>query len=178
MTVTVTTVPQGVPAKGNFQAWWVTGVTDMSTLSVADLLDEATSLPIGCFLTEHFEADASEDTEEDDRACLLEPLETPGAAKWSISDITYVTDPQNPASVTNEATVRMPDGAEGLIVVRRGISSKILPSATPPQYVDIFSVTLGVQRPQPMTRGTKIRIKQKPFLSGGRLANHQLLAGA
>lgn len=173
MSVTINTVPTGVNAAGNFQAWWVSGKTDPNSLVLADLTG-ANSLVIGCFLTEHFEADAAQDAEEDDRACLLEPLETPGTVKWSISDITYVIDPQNPLSDSNAAYAEMIQDASGLIVIRYGLPRTVAPAAG--QIFDVYGVTLGPQRKQPMTRGTKIRAKQKPFLSSGRVQDKALSA--
>lgn len=174
MSPVITNVPPGFRSDGKYQAWFMPGITDP-----ADVIVSAFALPttvrVGCYFTEHPEPEANTETIEDDRACLAMPGESRGATTRTINDLTYIYDVQNPESVSNAAYAAMPEGAVGALVMRYGLDSGDDPAAG--QFFDIYIVELGARRKLPLTRNTKGRVAQKPFvIAGGYTEDHELAA--
>lgn len=168
-------VPPGFDAGGMFQAWFIPGETSVAAVSVADLL-ASTTVQVGCYFTTPPEATAATDTIEDDRACLKDPGQSRGSTVWSIAALEYIYDVQNPASVSNEAYAAMPEGAEGVLVMRFGVESGDAPVATT-QFVDAYAIELGPQVKLPLTRNTKGKVSQAVFVKpGGRAQDLALTA--
>ncbi|CAN7196789.1 hypothetical protein [Knoellia sp. LjRoot47] len=168
-------VPPGFDAGGMFQAWFIPGATSVASVSVADLL-EADTVQVGCYFTTPPEPTAATETIEDDRACLRDPGQSRGSTTWTINDLEYIYDVQNPASVSNKAYAAMTEGSEGVLVMRYGIESGNAPVATT-QFVDAYAIELGPQRKLPLTRNTKGRVSQAVFVKpGGRAKDLALTA--
>ena len=160
------TVPPGFISDASLRVWWVplANLTNPATVSVASALNAATSLDITCYLTGDFAPDASVATITDDRVCLKQILEDVGAVTWSVDEMQYIYDVQNPASVSNKAYAAMVGGSSGYYVARYGMDYDTAPAAS--QKGDVIPVKLGPQIKLPVTRNTKGKVKQKPFVNG------------
>jgi hypothetical protein len=169
------TVPPGFDADGS-QRLWLVLKADLANPAVvsAALLSGVNALDITCYLTAAFAPDATVATVTDDRVCLKQPLESPGATTWAIENIEYVYDVQNALSVSNELYAMAEEGADAYIISRYGMDVDTAPAAA--QKVDVYPVKLGPRVKLPATRNTKGRVTQKPFVNGPRLEDVTLVA--
>ena len=170
------TVPPGFISDASMRVWWVplANLANPATPGVAAALNATTSLDITCYLTGDFAPDASVATITDDRVCLKQILEDVGAVTWSVDEIQYIYDVQNPASVSNKAYAAMVGGSSGYYVARYGMDYDTAPAAS--QKGDVIPVKLGPQVKLPVTRNTKGKVKQKPFVNGPVLQDVALVA--
>ena len=170
------TVPPGFISDASLRVWWVplANLANPAAPGVAAALNAATSLDITCYLTGDFAPDASVATITDDRVCLKQILEDVGAVTWSVDEMQYIYDVQNPASVSNKAYAAMTSGSSGYFVARYGMDYDTAAAAA--QKVDVIPVKLGPQVKLPVTRNTKGKVKQKPFVNGPLLQDVALVA--
>ena len=103
-------------------------------------------------------------TISDDRLCLAQILEDKGVTTWSISELEYIFDVQNAASVSNKLYAGLPENAQVFIVARYGMN--VDTAAAAGQKVDVFPSKMGPPVKLPPERNTKGRVKQKPFVNG------------
>src|SRR5690348_8724189 len=97
-----TSVPPGFVADASLRVWFVTTLANPAAPSVASELNAGTSVDATCYFTGGFNPDASVATITDDRLCLKVVLEDKGTTTWSMDDLNYIYDVQNPASVSNK----------------------------------------------------------------------------
>ena len=170
------TVPPGFISDASLRVWWVplANLANPAAPGVAAALNAATSLDVTCYLTGDFAPDASVATITDDRVCLKQILEDVGAVTWSVEEMQYIYDVQNPASVSNKAYAAMVGGSAGFFVARYGMDYDTAAAAS--QKGDVIPVKLGPQIKLPVTRNTKGKVKQKPFVNGPVLQDFAFVA--
>lgn len=157
-----TTVPPGFSAEGSLRVWFATSLANPAAPTTAELA-AGTTLDATCYLTS-FNPDANTATVQDDRLCLKIVLEGKGSTNWTIEDLEYIFDVQNPASLSNKLYAMLPEDAVIYIVARYGMN--VDTNAAAGQKVDVYTVTMGPQRKMPPERNTKGKVRQKPFVSG------------
>ena len=158
-----TTVPPGFVADASLRVWVVTTIANTAAPIAATEVGAGTTIDATCYLTNGFAPDAAVATISDDRLCLAQILEDKGVTTWSISELEYVYDVQNAASVSNKLYAGLPENASVFIVARYGMS---VDTAAAGQKVDVFPVKMGPPVKLPPERNTKGRVKQKPFVNG------------
>jgi len=159
-----TTVPPGFVADASLRVWVVTTIANTAAPIAATEVGAGTTIDATCYLTNGFAPDAAVATISDDRLCLAQILEDKGVTTWSISELEYVYDVQNAASVSNKLYAGLPENASVFIVARYGMS--VDTAAAAGQKVDVFPVKMGPPVKLPPERNTKGRVKQKPFVNG------------
>ena len=159
-----TTVPPGFVADASLRVWVVTTIANTAAPIAATEVGAGTTIDATCYLTNGFAPDAAVATISDDRLCLAQILEDKGVTTWSISELEYVYDVQNAASVSNKLYAGLPENASVYIVARYGMNVDTAAAAT--QKVDVFPVKMGPPVKLPPERNTKGRVKQKPFVNG------------
>jgi len=158
-----TTVPPGFVADASLRVWVVTTIANTAAPTVAEI-NAGTTIDATCYLTNGFSPDAAVATISDDRLCLAQILEDKGVTTWSISELEYIFDVQNAASVSNKLYAGLPENAQVFIVPRYGMN--VDTAAAAGQKVDVFPVKMGPPVKLPPERNTKGRVKQKPFVNG------------
>jgi hypothetical protein len=169
-----TTVPPGFVADASLRVWFVTSLANPSAPSVASELNAGTTVDATCYFTNGFNPDASIATISDDRLCLAQVIEDKGTVTWSMDDLNYIYDVQNPASVSNKLYAALAENTTGYFVARYGMS--VDTAAAAGQKVDVIPVKMGPKVKLPPERNTKGRVKQKPFVTGPVLQDQSLAA--
>lgn len=160
-----TTVPPGFLADANIRVWFVTTLLDPAAPKIATEINAVSSVDMTCYLTTQIAPNADVATVTDDRMCLRQVLEDMGSVTYSIDELMYVYDVQNPASISNKLYAALPMGTTGFIVIRYGIDVDVAPVAST-QKVDVYPVRWGPQIKMPGERNTKAKVRQKPFVTG------------
>lgn len=159
-------VPAGVPAEGSVLVTWVPTLADPNAPTLTEL-NATGSLNLTCYITEqNFKPSADDATGTDPRLCSKQVFETLGAATWSIDNIIYVLDPQNPESESNKAYAALKRGTRGFLVVRWGKDVEEFPTFVAADVVDVFPVQLGSQVKQPPEANSVLKVSQKPVVTG------------
>lgn len=159
-------IPPGVDAEGSVLVAWVPTLADPNTPTLTEL-NATGALNITCYITDqNFKPNADDATATDTRLCSKQVFETLGAATWSIDNIIYVYDPQNPDSESNKAYAAMKRGTPGYLVVRWGKDVEDFPTFAAGDVVDVFPVSLGTQVKQPPEQNSKLKVSQKPVVTG------------
>ena len=78
------------------------------------------------------------------RLCEDQKYELLGATTYSIPDLKYVVDPQNPSDTNYKAFLTLTAGTSGFLVFRYGLDAKSVDWVAA-QKVDVAPVTLGTQ---------------------------------
>lgn len=159
-----TTVPPGFVADASLRVWFVTTLANVTAPSLATEINAGTTVDATCYFTNGFTPDATAATITDDRLCLKVVLEDKGTTTWTMTDLNYIYDVQNAASVSNKLYAALPEGATGYFVARYGLD--VDTAAAAGQKVDVIPVKLGPKVKLPPTRNTKGQVKQKPFVTG------------
>lgn len=159
-----TSVPPGYVADASLRVWYVTALANPAAPSVSTEINAGTTVDITCYLTNGFNPDASAATINDDRLCLAVVLEDKGVVTWTLDDLNYIWDPQNPASISNKAYAALAEDNVGFFVARYGLNVDTAAAAAQKGFV--YPVKLGTQVPLPPTRNTKGQVKQKAFING------------
>lgn len=161
------TVPDGVLGDGMIAAWWVprADITDpTSGLNVYTALNGATAVNVSCLLTQQPTPDVSTETIIIDRICLPVVIEKNGKATWTLEDIVYAYDVQNPASEVNKGYASLTPAAQGWLVLRYLVVSDAAVAAG--QIVDVYPIELGAQIKMPLTRNTEATVRQPVKVDG------------
>ena len=171
----VLVIPPGIESDGADLLVWVPTLADPSAPTVAEVTGTS-AVAFACYLTNTFDANASQDTTDDKRYCSPDVTQIAGKTTWSIGQLEYIADPQNPESVSNKASMALVEGAKGYIVRRMGKDVETAPALVTDDYVEVYSATLGPQVLMPGEAGQLVRVKQE--LSGVRriVSNHKLAA--
>lgn len=166
MATTPLVVPPGVSADGSVLVAFVPAIGNPSAPTLAEL-NAATALNISCYLsTGSFKPGANDETATDERLCSKQVFETLGQTTWTIDNLEYIYDPQNPSSLSNKAYAAMKRGTHGYLVVRWGKDLEEFPEFAAGDVVDVFPVSLGSQVKQPPEKNSKLKVQQKPVVTG------------
>lgn len=166
MADTADVVAAAIDQSGNTVIWWVQTISDLAAPKAATELGAATSYRITHdFTPDGFPLDSTQEKTTDDRLALVDTLESLGKITTNFGDgITYV-DTQ--AAAGHAAVVLKPSGGapsiSGFFVVRRNLPNTTLAAAS--QKVTTYPVTLGKQRPGPITGSGKFTFKQQVVLT-------------
>jgi hypothetical protein len=159
------TVPAGVPADGFVSVKFVPAIADVAAPSVATDINAAGSEDISCLLTKSGFAPGGEaQTITDDRLCSKQVFEDYGSVTYTIDNLIYVYDVQNPTSESNKAYAALPPGTAGYLVARWGKDVDTAWAAG--DIVDIYPVKMGPQIKQAPEANSKLKVSQKPFVTG------------
>lgn len=159
------TVPAGVPADGTVSVRFVTALTNPAAPKLATEINAASSVDLSCLLTKDgFAPGAEASTITDERLCSKQVFEDFGTVTYSIDNITYIFDPQNTASESNKAYAALPTGATGYLVVRWGKDVDTAWAAG--DKVDVYPVKMGPRVKQAPEANSKLKVQQKPYVTG------------
>lgn len=170
------TFPDGVEGEGNVKVAFLLALANPAAPSVAAF---ATAVDLSCYITgDGFQPGGEQVTNTDRRLCSRQVFSVPGAITYTIEEVTYVYDPQDPSDAggENEAYATLAPGTKGFLAVRWGVPYE--DAWATGDIVDIFPVTMGAQfknAPVSASGGgggggdggtTKLTVRQTPFVSG------------
>ena len=169
-------IPPGVDAEGSVLVKFVPTLADPSAPTTTEL-NAVGAVDMSCSLTQDgFKPGADTATGTDTRLCSKQVYETKGATTWSIDNLTYIWDPQNPDSDSNKVYAALPEDTAGFLVVRWGKDVEDFPALAAADIVDVFPVVMGPQVPQPPEANSKLKVQQKPFVTGSAVRDVTLAA--
>lgn len=175
MTVTVVDVPPAVNADGFQTVWWADAIANVSAPSITEITSAVASLDLSCYLDKEWELYSSEQEEStDERFCSKETFSTPGVSKYTVGDLLYVVDPQNPQSLTSRASQILVGNKRGFLVIRRGKDQQI-PAAVG-DVVDVIPVQLGMPSPERAEKNGNLKDRTKVYVIGNVARNVKLVA--
>lgn len=158
-------IPPGVAADGAVKVQFVTAIADLAAPKVATEVKAVSSVEASCLLTKDgFTPGAETSSASDERLCSKQLFEDYGTVTYTIDVLTYIYDVQNPSSASNKLYAAMPEGTTGFLVVRWGLDADVDWAAA--QIVDVYPVKLGPQIKQPPETNSKLKVQQKPFVTG------------
>jgi hypothetical protein len=159
------TVPAGVPADGYVSVKFVPAIADPAAPSLATDLGAAGVVDLSCLLTKDgFGPTGEAQAVTDDRLCSKQVFEDYGTVTYSIDNIVYIYDVQNAASESNKAYAALPAGTTGYLVARWG--KDVDTAWAIADKVDIYPVKMGPQVKQKPEANSKLKVSQKPFVTG------------
>lgn len=137
------TIIPGIASDETVTLWWVTSIANTSAPSLATEINAATSIRLECLLTENFAPDVSAEVGTVRRACSKTVLQRGGTVTYTISDLVYAYDPQNPTAASNlsKAYATLVKGAKGFLVARWGVN--VNTAAATAQKVDVWQVEIS-----------------------------------
>lgn len=160
-----TTVPPGVPADGAVKVAFVTALADPAAPKIATEIKAVSSVEATCLLTsDGFKPGASDATINDTRLCSKQVFEDLGQVTYTIDNITYVYDVQGGSTESNALYAAIPRGTTGYLVARWGKDVDV--DWAVGDKVDVYPVTMGTQVKLPPEANSKLKVQQKPFVSG------------
>lgn len=174
MTVATLNIPPGIPSDGTVRVDFVPagGFEDYTTPTVAEVTG-ATAQHLTC----HIFPVAPTGTVQRNtkrRMCSKQAYEILGSTEYTVEDIRYVYDVQNPESYTHEAYAALVPGIEGYLVFRWGIDVGADPEAE--QVVDVFPVRLGPQIKLPPEENDELMTSQSVAITGDVATDVELAA--
>lgn len=169
-----TTVPAGFLADAMIKVAFVPAIADTTGPLVATEVKAVGSVDATCYLTAQLSPGADQATITDDRMCLKQVLERPGAVTYTLDELNYVYDVQNPTSESNKLYAALPAGTTGFLVVRYGIDVDTDWAAD--QIADVIPVEAGAQIKMPGERNTVAKVRQKLFVTGPKQDDVTLVA--
>ena len=152
--------PVGVPSDGMIKVAFVPSLAVEGAVTVAELT-AGTSVDATCYLTS-FTPTADAQSVEDFRLCSKQVYEDFGSVSYSIGDITYVYDTQNPTEADHKLYAALPTGTRGHLVVAWGKDAD--DEWVAGDVVDIYPVKMGPRVKQAPERNSKLKVSQKPFV--------------
>lgn len=153
--------PLAVPTNGTMVARFLTAVTDPTEPTLAEV-NAGSGIDLSCYLTgDGLSTETSENNIEDPRLCSKQIYESPGDYTDTL-ELTYVYNPESEDD--DEARIALPRGTKGWIMLRWAVDSDQAMAAG--DLVDLYPVTMGIQRKQTPSRNGVHRITQKPFVTG------------
>lgn len=170
--MSVTAFPQGVPSDGMIKVAFVASLATVGAVTTAEL-EAATSVDATCYLTS-FTPNAEAQAIEDRRLCSKQVFEDFGTVTYTIGDITYVYDTQDAAGDSNKLYAALPTGVEGYLVVGWGKDAD--DDWAIADVVDIYPVKMGPRVKQPPEANSKLKVVQKPFVTGPIVEDFDLAA--
>lgn len=170
--MSVTAFPQGVPSDGMIKVAFVASLATPNAVLITEL-EAATSVDATCFLTS-FTPSAEAQAIEDRRLCSKQVFEDFGTVTYTIGDITYVYDVQDSAGDSNKLYEALPTGTVGFLVVAWGKDADEAWAVA--DVVDIYPVKMGPRVKQPPEANSKLKVVQKPFVTGEVIEDFALTA--
>lgn len=170
------TIPPGVASDGMVKVAFALSIADLAAPSAATDLGAATAVPnLSVYLTKDgFSPTADPQTVNDERLASKQIFEDFGTVTYSIDNLVYIHDQQNPDGESNKAAAAMPKGTVGFLVAAWGKDAETDWAAG--DVVDIYPIKLGPQIKQPPEANSKLKISQKPFVTGPVVENVALVA--
>ena len=164
--------PVGVPSDGMIKVAFVASLADASKVTLSELT-AGTSVDATCYLSS-FTPSADAQSIEDRRLCTKQVFEDYGSVTYTIGDITYVYDTQNPSGTDNKLYAALPTGTTGFLVVAWGKDADEAWAAG--DVVDIYPVKMGPRVKQPPEQNSKLKVTQKPFVTARVIEDFALTA--
>lgn len=167
------TFPEGVEGEGRVKAAFVPAIDDIALPSLAG--DLAAAIDVTCYITgDGFSPGGDQEERQDRRLCSRQVFGTPGSITYTIDELTYVYDPQDPSNAggENEAYSELTPDRVGFLVVRWGVDFE--DDLAVGDVVDIYPVTMGAQFKNPPVVGagaggggtSKLTVRQRPYIRG------------
>lgn len=160
--MSVAAFPKGVPSDGMIKVAFVASLATPGAVALTEL-NAVTSVDATCFLTS-FTPSAEAQAIEDRRLCSKQVFEDFGTVTYTIGDITYVYDVQDAAGDSNKLYAALPTGTEGFLVVGWGKDAD--EDWAVADVVDIYPVKMGPRVKQAPEQNSKLKVTQKPFVTG------------
>jgi hypothetical protein len=158
-------IPPGVVANGMVKVAFCPSIADLTAPSVATDIKAATSVEASCYLTrDGFQPGAEDQAITDERLCSKQVFEDFGTTQYTIANLVYIYDAQNTGSDSNKLYEALPKGTTGFLVAAWGKDAEEDWAAG--DIVDIYPVKLGTQVKQPPEANSKLKVAQKPFVTG------------
>lgn len=158
-------IPPGVVSNGMVKVTFCPTIANVSTPSVATDLGAATAVEASCYLTrDGFSPGAEDQAVTDERLCSKQTFEDFGTTQYTIDNLVYIYDAQNPVSDSNKLYAALVKGTTGYLVAGWGKDAAEAWAAG--DIVDIYPVKLGTQVKQPPEANSKLKVAQKPFVTG------------
>jgi hypothetical protein len=169
------TVPLPVPADGTVSIRWVTALAAPAAPKLATEINAVSSVDITCLLTkEGFAPSAEPNAITDERLCSKQIFEDFGTVTYTLDELEYIIDPQNPTSASNKALATFVSGISGFLIARWGKDVDIAWAVG--DKVDVYPVKMGpAVKQQPVTNAT-LKAKTKPFVTGPVVENVSVVA--
>lgn len=180
------TFPEGVEGEGNVRVAFLLAIAGTGGPTLTEM---GTAVELVCYITgDGFQPGGEQVTNTDRRLCSRQVFGVPGAITYSLEEVSYVYDPQDPEDLLgeNEAYASLAPNTKGFIVIRWGLPYEDAWAAD--QIVDVFPVTMGAQfknAPVASSGGgggggdggtTKLTVRQTPFVSGPARLDQELVA--
>lgn len=158
-------IPPGVSADGSVKVQFVTTLADPAAPKLATEINAVSSVEASCLLTKDgFTPNAETSEASDERLCSKQLFEDYGTVTYTLEELTYIYDVQNPASDSNALYAAVPEGTLGNLIVRWGQDAD--EDWAVGDVVDVYPVKMGPQIKQPPETNSKLKVKQKPFVVG------------
>lgn len=152
-------VPAGIPSQASWRVWFVPTMAAPATPSIATDIGNAGTVDASNIITlGGISMDLSVEKWKDERLATAFVYEQLGNATYTFGDITYVFDPQTPASATNKLYAAVGSGTTGYLIIRFGMSADTAPVAA--QKVWVVPVAFSPAVPLPPEANTMTRAKQ------------------
>ena len=163
--------PAGVKAQGNVKLQWVPTIASVTAPTLAEV-NAAGSLDLSCFMTAEGWA-PSVDTAKGTstrRLCSKQLYEQFGTTTYSLSDLSYIYNPQGTANTDPmRAYEKLVPGTAGYFVARLGLDGITVEWAAG-QFVSVWPVRLGerLETLDPTDEFAEILITQSVIVTGAR----------
>ncbi len=158
-------IPEGTPSDGMVKVAWAPTIAVPTAPKIATEINAATSIPeIGCYLTSMLSPAADPAAVTDRRMCSKQIFEDYGTITYTIDNLVYVYDVQDPAGLSNKLYAALPTGAKGFLVVGWGLDSET--DWAVGAIVDVYPVKMGPRVKQAPEENSKLKVSQKPFVTG------------
>lgn len=132
--------PIATPVLGNLSIRWISTVVDMTAIDLSSEWSAGTSLDLTCFLRPFTPTASQTVGSAPPRICTTITLPQGGRTEISGFELHYVYDPQAGATADNDALDTLTEGAEGVLVLRKGIPFTTAAAAT--QKYEAWAVRL------------------------------------
>lgn len=176
MTAITLDIPPGVPSDGTVKVAFVPdgGFDDYRTPGLTEIIATGVTDLSALLMADGFGENADEGTNTDRRLASRQAYTLGGTVTWSIQDLRYVYDVQNPDSPTNAAYAALAPGSRGYLVARWGKNAA--EDFAEGDVVDVFRVELGVQRKQAPEANSELKVLQMPRVLGDKATDVELAA--
>lgn len=174
MTIATLNIPAGVPSDGNVRVDFIpeAGLADPSAPTTAELA-AASAQHLTCHIFP-VAPTGSVQRNTKRRMCSKQAYEILGATEYTIDDLQYVYDVQDPESAVHEAYAALVPGTKGYLVFRWGID--VATEWATGQVVDVFPVTLGPQNKMPPAENDELTTSQPVGIGDGVVTDVELAA--
>jgi len=151
-------VPSALDQKGNTTIWFTPTIADVNAPTVIEIGATGSYRLTYDFTADGFNFAGSQDTVDDDRLTLAQPLQSLDVNKVTL-DLKYVQ-----SADTHSAQEVLVSGTSGYFVVRQNVPDTNVIAAD--DLVRVIPVTLGVQNSGPIDGNGKSTIAQKCAIGG------------